>query len=920
LEEGVPVNSITRRSFLVGSGAAVLGLSLSRLSFAAPAEAAASGKATDYTSWDDLYRQQWRWDKIVHSSHNCNCNNACSWKVYVKDGIAWREEQTAAYEQTVDGLADFNPQGCQKGASYSHEMYAASRLRHPLKRVGERGSGRWKRISWDQALTEVATKLVEIVRDDGGDTIIAFSGTQAPTVPGHFVDLIGGVGIEPYGEIGDSFNGTIMTTGHQVYDGGSDTRMYSKCIISWVYNPNVTRIPDAHHINEARYNGATVISISPDLNPSHVHADLWINPKIGTDTALGLAMANIIVRDKLYDEAHMKEQTDLPFLVREDTKRFLRASDLEADGSEDVFYVWDTRTDRPVQPPGCMGSPNKTLRLGDIDPALEGRFEVRLRDGSTVTVHTVFERLKGVLEEHTPEFAESVTGVRQQTIERLTREYATRKPALIMIGWGIGKFYHSDLLQRAILLLTALTGNMGTLGGGFWNGGILINEGAMPAPLPGRKGSRVCPGAPWLYVHGGIREKIGSRWVPTPGEKSGDDYIMEAIEKFWMPVYPRPGKDPRCLIECGSNLLRRTRGNNILLEHLWPKLKLVLTIDFNMSSSAVQSDYVLPAAGYYETEGIKYQDTKVPYITIKSKAVDPIGESKSDYAIFALLAKKVSELAPGMGVEPYFDDVLGIERDLTKLYDEFTEDGKYTEDADEREMVRRVMAGSKLFEGVTLEEFEEKGQMPWPNQGFKARGTLGPTSDYEPGKPYTPALDFVEGKEPWSTLTGRQQFYIDHEWFLEFGEELPVYREPPRMGGDYPLLMTCGHTRWGIHSWMRDNSLMLRLQRGEPLIYMNPRDADARDIRDNELVEMFNDVSSAKVRVMVTPTMQHGQVHIYHAWETFQFADGKSHSGVYATQLKPLNMVGNYGQMFYAPGYYQPNNIDKGNTIEVRKL
>ena len=912
---------MSRRTFLISSGAAAVGLSLSRLTFAEPAKPASAAGAIQYDSWKDLYRERWRWDKIVHSSHACNCNNACSWKVYVKNGIVWREEQTATYEQTVDGLPDFNPQGCQKGASYSHEMYSPSRLRYPLKRVGERGSGKWKRISWDQATTEIATQMVEIVRDDGNDTIVKFIGAQGEEGAGRMIGLLGGVAIDPFGEIGDSFNGTIMTTGHQVYDGGSDTRMYSKCIISWVYNPNATRIPDAHHINEARYNGATIVSISPDQNPSHVHADLWVNPKIGTDTALAMAMAHIIVRDKLYDEAHMKEQTDLPFLVREDNKKFLRASDLEAGGSESEFYVWDSRSGAPVRPPGTMGSSDKSLRLGDIDPALEGRWEVRLRDGKTVAVRTVFERLKDVLAEHTPEFANSVTGVGTGAIERLTHEYATSKPALIQIGWGIGKLYHGDLLQRSIILLCALTGNIGKLGGGYWNGGILIGGDLSAFQLiPGQKGSRTCPGAPWLYAHGGIREGIGSSWVPTPAEKSGDDYIMEAIEKFWMPVYPAPGKDPRCLIECGSNLLRRTRGNDLLLEHLWPKLKLVVTVDFNMSSSGMHSDYVLPAAGYYETEGIKYQDSKIPYLTIKSKAVDPIGESRNEWSIFAALSKKISELAPRLGAKPFFDEVLGVERDLSKLYDEYTENGARPGNFDEREQVRRVLKNNPLFEGVTLEDFEKKGQVPWPNQGLKARGGLGPTSDYEPGKPFTPALDFVEGKEPWGTLTGRQQFYIDHEWFLDFGEELPVYREPPPMGGNYPLRMTCGHARWGIHSWMRDNALMLRLQRGEPIIYMNSADAAARGVEDHDLVKMFNDISSAKVRVMVTPTMQPGQIHIYHGWEKFQFEDGKSHSGVYATQLKPLNMVGDYGHLFYTMGYYQPNNVDKGNTIEVVKL
>jgi nitrate reductase alpha subunit len=409
--------------------------------------------------------------------------------------------------------------------------------------------------------------------------------------------------------------------------------------------------------------------------------------------------------------------------------------------------------------------------------------------------------------------------------------------------------------------------------------------------------------------------------VPTPGEKSGDDYIMEAIDKGWMPVHPPPGKDPRVLIECGSNLLRRTRGANVVREKLWPKLKLVVTIDFNMSSSARQSDYVLPAAGYYETEGLKYSDTKVPYITIKSKAVEPVGESQTEWRTFAQLAKKVQEVATKLDMKPTFDDVVGVERDLSKLYDAFTEDGKFPEDTDQREQVRAMMSASRLFTGVTLEELEEKGQVPWPNEGFKmpGGGALGPTSDYEPGEPFTPAKDFTEKKQPWFTVTGRQQFYIDHDWFLEFGEELPLYRESPKMGGDYPLRMSCGHARWGIHSWLRDNALMLRLQRGEPIIYISTEDAASRKIEDNELVEMFNDVGTCKVRVMVTPTMQPGMIHLYHAWEQFQFREG-SHNDVYASQLKPLNMVGNYGHLYYKMGYYQPNNVDKGATIDVRKI
>ena len=94
------------------------------------------------------------WDKVVRSSHWVNCwyQAHCAWNVYVKDGMVWREEQVADYPQIRPDVPDFNPRGCQKGACFSERMYDPARVRYPLKRAGERGSGKWKRISWEQAL------------------------------------------------------------------------------------------------------------------------------------------------------------------------------------------------------------------------------------------------------------------------------------------------------------------------------------------------------------------------------------------------------------------------------------------------------------------------------------------------------------------------------------------------------------------------------------------------------------------------------------------------------------------------------------------------------------------------------------------------------------------------------------------------
>jgi anaerobic selenocysteine-containing dehydrogenase len=87
----------------------------------------------------------------------------------------------------------------------------------------------------------------------------------------------------------------------------------------WGANPAFTHIPNFHFIAEARYNGTRVISITPDYNASSIHADLWVPIRVGTDTALALSIAQVILDEKLYNAPFVREQTDLPLLVREDT-------------------------------------------------------------------------------------------------------------------------------------------------------------------------------------------------------------------------------------------------------------------------------------------------------------------------------------------------------------------------------------------------------------------------------------------------------------------------------------------------------------------------------------------------------------------------------------------------------------------------
>lgn len=891
-----------------------------------------------YRSWEDLYREQWRWDKVVKGTHNrANCVSACPWNLYVRDGIVWREEQAAVMAASNSSLPDFNPRGCQKGACYSALMYGPARLRYPLKREGERGSGRWRRISWDEALGTVAEHIIdtclvngsECIVYDGGSTNVDFGPDTAAEM--RFIGLLGSTILDSNGAaVGDAALGAVQTWGMGFVDGTADDWMHADVILVWCMNPNYTRIPDAHFLWEARYRGARLGVVAPDYNATAIHADLWLNPRVGTDAALALAMAQVIVSEKLYREDYIKEQTDLPFLVRADTGRFLRQTDVEKDGSDEVFYLWDTATGRLVHAPGTQGRSDRTIRLRGVDPALEGARLVTLRDGSAMTVQPVFELLKNTLSSYTPEEAEPITGINAVVIRRVARDVARARAATIIASFGACKHYHSDLLQRALILLLALTGNQGKKGGGlrvaaWWSmDGFETLASAYEPPYyltllarlfrPGvrtiethlerlmREEYLFTPALLWLYVHGGLAEA---------GVQAD---IGESLRRRWMPVYPRPGQDPQVLICTGGNPLRRWPAPAVVERHLWPKLKLIVSVNFRMSTTASKSDIVLPAAGYYEKSGIKYAQSYLPYVVVGEKAVEPLGEAKSEWEIFGLLARHIQQRATERQVQTY-RDALGHERDLKQLERLWSRDGAFPVE-DETRALDHIVENSAPTRGLSWRNVAEQGAVR-----IQAPGRYGPVngvcSDVADGDSVSPSQWFVERKEPWPTLTGRQQFYLDHPWFLAAGEGLPVFKPPPRIGGPYPLWLTGGHTRWSIHAIWRDEEHMLRLQRGVPVAYLSVEDAAARGVQDHALIRLYNDAGDCYVRAKLSPAVQPGQVILYHAWEPYQFQEWRSGQEPVLSPIKPLHLVGEYGQLHYRTGGNAPGYCPRGTAVQV---
>jgi complex iron-sulfur molybdoenzyme family reductase subunit alpha len=170
---------------------------------------------------------------------------------------------------------------------------------------------------------------------------------------------------------------------------------------------------------------------------------------------------------------------------------------------------------------------------------------------------------------------------------------------------------------------------------------------------------------------------------------------------------------------------------------------------------------------------------------------------------------------------------------------------------------------------------------------------------------------------PLQTMTGRQQFYIDHDWYLkEFGEELPTYKGTVD-SDPYPLRWSTPHGRWSIHSTWRDAKFQQRLQRGRTVVYLNPNEAAARGLADNDLVEVFNDHGAVQVHLDVSPRIPEGMALMYHGWERYQNNTGWQAPTV--VRINPTQLVGKYGQLTFRLNYWGPTGNQKDTRVDIRK-
>ncbi|MFG3436450.1 nitrate reductase subunit alpha [Nonomuraea sp. NPDC047897] len=208
------------------------------------------------------------------------------------------------------------------------------------------------------------------------------------------------------------------------------------------------------------------------------------------------------------------------------------------------------------------------------------------------------------------------------------------------------------------------------------------------------------------------------------------------------------------------------------------------------------------------------------------------------------------------------------------------------------------------------------------------------------GRRYSAFTVNVEHRKPWHTLTGRQHFYLDHDWMHEAGEALPVYRPPLNMtamfgepgigdGGEAGITVRylTPHSKWSIHSEYQDNLLMLTLSRGGPTIWMSPADAAKAKIGDNDWVEAVNRNGVVVARAVVSHRMPEGTVYMYHAQERVVDVPksetsgrrGGIHNSLTRLLVKPTHLIGGYAQLSFAFNYLGPTGNQRDEVTVIRR-
>ncbi|MFA3759808.1 dimethylsulfoxide reductase subunit A [Yersinia sp. 2544 StPb PI] len=711
-------------------------------------------------------------DKVIWSACTVNCGSRCPLRMHVVDGEIKYVETDNTGNDDFDGLHQVR--ACLRGRSMRRRVYNPDRLKYPMKRIGARGEGKFKRISWEEAFDTLAGSMQSIIKEYGNEAIYLNYGTgtlggtmtrswpPGSTLLARLMNCCGGY----LNHYGDYSTAQIAAGLNYTYGGWADGNSpsdieNSKLVVLFGNNPAETRMSGGgvtYYLEQAREKSdAKMIVIDPRYTDTAAgREDEWIPLRPGTDAALASALAYVMISENLVDQ---------PFLDK---------------------Y--------------CVGYDEKTL---PADAPKNSHYKAYiLGQGADETAKT-------------PQWAQAITGVPAARIIKLGREIGSVKPAYIAQGWGPQRHSNGENTSRAIAMLAILTGNVGINGG---------NSGA-------REGSYGLPFVRMPTLENPVKTSIsmflwtdaierGPEMTATRDGVRGKDKLDVPIKFIW-------NYASNCLINQHSEI---NRTHDILQDD--KKCEMVVVIDNHMTSSAKYADIILPDCTASEQMDfcLDASSGNMAYVIFADQVIKPRFECKNIYEM-------TTELAKRMGVEQQFTEGRTQEEWLRHLYQQ---------------------SQQAIPELPSFEAFREQGI-------FKKRDPAGHHVAYK-------AFRADPIANPLTTPSGKIEIYsaelaqIAATWELQQDDvidPLPVYAagfesyDDP-LNQQYPLQLTGFHYKARTHSTYGNVDVLKASCRQE--MWINPMDAREREIKNGDMVRIFNGRGEVQINAKVTPRMMPGVV------------------------------------------------------------
>ncbi len=591
----VAVNK-SRRSFLkkTGAGAAVVGASgLVDLKNVKDAKAFAY---EPYPKDDEL-------ETVVTScAHNCGSRHAL---VAHKKGDVIVRLSTDDGRYQKDGHfgkdTEEEPQlrACLRGRSYRLRLYSAERLLHPMIRVGERGEGKFKRVSWDEALDYVAKKMVQIKDQYGPQALLDQSYAGASYGVLHKSDQIEGLLGRFLGMFGSrtncwsvpSYQATTTSsrwTFGTIEDGNEDDAYaHSKLIIMWGWNPAYTFHGGNtfYYMRLAKQRGCKFVLIDPQYTDSASTYDAWWIPiRPNTDAAMMAGMAYHIFDKNLHDQ--------------------------------DFINKFTMGMDAGTMPDWAKNTPNGRENFKDY---LRGTYDNIPK---------------------TPDWAAEICGVKAEDIKKLAEMYATTKPAALKASWSPGRNAYGEQYSRMGAALQAMTGNIGKLGGCAEGVGKAWHAEAVAYPYD-------------QYANVWYASIKSDRWAHIVNNYPN---VTREEAGLWPREDELDGVVPniRGIFYQGSNWFNQLTNINKEIKAV-KKLDLMVCMDSTITTTGLYSDVLLPIATHFERHDVALPWYKGHYYIHRPKVIEPMGESKTDFQVFTELAWRIGGETFGRGYNPKAD-------------------------------------------------------------------------------------------------------------------------------------------------------------------------------------------------------------------------------------------------------------------------